>query len=368
MIQKRLLTYAFDSNGDFVHIDEVPKGLACNCYCPSCKEKLVAKNGGTIRIHHFAHASGVDCEGAYESMLHQLAKLRIQEAFLSKDVFNIKFEYRSNCPQIHTCQFVRSSECYKAFPNIFNLKDFYDSCEQELVYDSINRRSDLKIFSSKNPKLVPIYIEFIVTHASDSNKLHSGRKIIETKLETEDDILFIVDNGFIESNLQINRDKINTNSSPDHKTMFWGFKSEDYNATNINQKVIFSRYILYKSGKSQCYQDISLCKNIIKVKKESLLEICIHTPVAFDIYDMVKYQGYKRFGIKNCLYCTNYVDSYDGLGKLCRLYKYFGINRFEQHNTAKAKECPRFLINEYEMNEKIKQFESLNKDEYTIFE
>ena len=55
-----------------------------------------------------------------------------------------------------------------------------------------------------------------------------------------------------------------------------------------------------------------LCvRSIAKVRKQSLLEICIHTPVAFGVYEMVKYQGYKRFGIKNCLYCKNFVDSYD---------------------------------------------------------
>ena len=76
---------------------------------------------------------------------------------------------------------------------------FYDSCEQEIQYDSINRRSDLKIFSSKKPQLAPIYIEFFVTHASDVSKLHNGGKIIEVKIESENDIQRIVDDGFIES-------------------------------------------------------------------------------------------------------------------------------------------------------------------------
>ena len=77
MHQKGLLTYALNSIGNLVYIDEVDTGQLCNCYCPSCKEKLVAKNGGMKRVHHFAHASGVDCENAYETMLHQLAKLRV---------------------------------------------------------------------------------------------------------------------------------------------------------------------------------------------------------------------------------------------------------------------------------------------------
>jgi len=97
MHQKGLLTYALNLIGNLVYIDEVDTGQLCNCYCPSCKEKLVAKNGGMKRVHHFAHASGVDCENAYETMLHQLAKLRVQEAFLSKEVFNVGFEYRSYC-------------------------------------------------------------------------------------------------------------------------------------------------------------------------------------------------------------------------------------------------------------------------------
>lgn len=364
MHQKRLLTYAFDSSGNFVHIDKVAKGLACDCYCPSCKEKLVAKNGGMKRIHHFAHASGVDCERGYETMLHQLAKLRVQEAFLSKEVFYIDFEYRSYCPHVKTCTFVRYGNCYISTHKRFNLKKIYDSCEQEVQYDSINRRSDLKIFSSKNPQLTPIYIEFFVTHASDVSKLHNGGKIIEVKIESENDIQRIVDNGFIESGKHDRGTLEAIGSENINETTFWGFRSEDYNAININQEVEFSRYILYASGKSVCYQDRSLCKNIAKARKQSLLEICIHKHVTFGVYEMLKYQGYKRFGIKS-LYCKNYVDSYDGSGKLCRLYKYLGLKRFEQHDTARAKDCPRFLVNQDEMNEELKHFESLNEGEYT---
>ena len=64
--------------------------------------------------------------------------------------------------------------------------------------------------------------------------------------------------------------------------------------------------------------------------------------------------GYRKFGIKNCMLCKNYVDSYDGMGKLCRLYKYLGINRFEPHDTARAKTCQSFTLDEQEMNEYLK--------------
>jgi hypothetical protein len=68
------LTYALDDNGILVHVDGVPKGAKCNCHCPHCQSMLYAKNGGQERTHHFAHAKGHECENAYESALHLLAK------------------------------------------------------------------------------------------------------------------------------------------------------------------------------------------------------------------------------------------------------------------------------------------------------
>lgn len=70
------LTYGL-RNGVLVSIDDVPSGLACGCTCPGCGVPLVAKRG-RIRAHHFAHAAGGLCEGAFESMAHLLAKTLIQ--------------------------------------------------------------------------------------------------------------------------------------------------------------------------------------------------------------------------------------------------------------------------------------------------
>lgn len=74
------LTYAVDSNGKLVHVDDVPKGKACGCFCPNCKGRLLARQGEK-RKHHFSHLSGTECEHAYESMLHLLAKEKVQKAF-----------------------------------------------------------------------------------------------------------------------------------------------------------------------------------------------------------------------------------------------------------------------------------------------
>lgn len=76
----RLLTHAIDADGKLVYVDDVPNGNKCGCFCPACKEPLMAKKGEKRR-HHFAHQSETECEHAYESMLHLLAKEKIREAF-----------------------------------------------------------------------------------------------------------------------------------------------------------------------------------------------------------------------------------------------------------------------------------------------
>lgn len=53
---------------------EVPNGLACGCKCPGCGARLIARNGGTERVAHFAHhgvSPGGDC---YETAIHLKAK------------------------------------------------------------------------------------------------------------------------------------------------------------------------------------------------------------------------------------------------------------------------------------------------------
>ena len=57
----------------FVGIEEVMRGLACDCACPACDAPLVAKKGRR-NVHHFAHYKGFDCAQALETSLHLMAK------------------------------------------------------------------------------------------------------------------------------------------------------------------------------------------------------------------------------------------------------------------------------------------------------
>lgn len=130
----KYLKYALNAKGELVHIDSVSNGNDCGCVCPACKKPLQAKNNGTHRTHHFAHQPGVDCPTAYESSLHLLAKKKIQEAFYESLVINISFEYKSYCSMNDTCMYMKYGDCAEKTIKSFNLKDYYDKCEQEISY------------------------------------------------------------------------------------------------------------------------------------------------------------------------------------------------------------------------------------------
>ena len=339
------LTYACDANGVLWNIDEVPNGNACRCFCPACGEPLMARNHGSVRIHHFAHQSGTECKYACESMLHLLAKAMVQDAFYSDRPFLLKFEHRSYCPNEKNCQLERYSECCTRKTMEFDLKKYYDTCEQETPYDKTRRRSDLKISSSTHPGRKPIYIEFCVTHASDAEKLHSGDRIIEIKLESEQDVARLVEHGFRESKTY--KDAPYAVDSPN--VALYGFeKKVDYENYSMGREIEFVRYTLYPSGKMHFHQGSCVCCNLKKSSHSSLLEIVYHASIPDGIYEYAKYIGFSKYQIRNCMVCKNYVDNYNGRGKLCSYYKQLQIDRTEKLDTSRAKSCPHFSVDQEE--------------------
>lgn len=60
--------------GDLRHVDAVANGKACDCVCPDphCGQRLIAKNGGEKKIHHFAHERGT-CSWSVEYLIVLLA-------------------------------------------------------------------------------------------------------------------------------------------------------------------------------------------------------------------------------------------------------------------------------------------------------
>lgn len=67
------------SSGRIVDIKEAARGLACDCVCPGCGGRLVARKG-SLRAWHFAHAPGQSvCADGPETALHRAAKEIVAE-------------------------------------------------------------------------------------------------------------------------------------------------------------------------------------------------------------------------------------------------------------------------------------------------
>ncbi|WP_075881836.1 hypothetical protein [Vreelandella massiliensis] len=69
-----------ERHGEMVAPADVPRGLACGCFCPSCGASLVAKRMQKSGLCFFAHHNAPECPGGYETALHRMAKQIIQEA------------------------------------------------------------------------------------------------------------------------------------------------------------------------------------------------------------------------------------------------------------------------------------------------
>lgn len=74
-----MLVIAKHRSGRIQHVSQVQSGLACECTCLDCGERLVARKG-PVRDHHFGHTSGKEHTFAWESHLHAFAKQLIVDA------------------------------------------------------------------------------------------------------------------------------------------------------------------------------------------------------------------------------------------------------------------------------------------------
>ena len=173
--------YALSPNKEIVYIDEVENGLKCNCTCISCGERLLAKNGGSYREHHFSHESGHDCGGYKETILHIWSKQVIKE-YKALSIPNFKGVGNGHI-----------------FIDPYNEKTF-GLPDQKLHFVSveIEQRAD---FSGLQPDIVGVtedglrlWIEIFVTHkcseAKVSTIIEKGINCIEVKIpdsiETEE--------------------------------------------------------------------------------------------------------------------------------------------------------------------------------------
>ena len=89
-------------------VDDVPRGLECNCVCPYCKVDLMAKQGQK-KEHHFAHKNNKNCTGARMTALHMLAQNVLAE---TKQVMLPEYNgnYYKHCAELKTFERVEKEQ------------------------------------------------------------------------------------------------------------------------------------------------------------------------------------------------------------------------------------------------------------------
>jgi len=165
------LEYAYkqvENELELVHVGDVVGGLNCNCTCPSCGKKLIAKNKPLSKVkHHFQHYQAEECAYAVETSLHLLAKEIIAESkqiMLPGDKRVVKEEYPSYGSLSQRTKIFLTPELKKV-----------DSVTVEKKFDSIVPDLLLNINGSR------LLVEIYVTHKVDQTK----KNYLETnKLET----------------------------------------------------------------------------------------------------------------------------------------------------------------------------------------
>lgn len=341
--QTEYLKFAL-KNGQLVSIDEVPNGNDCGCQCPACGKDLCARNNGTKRIHHFAHQSGADCPGAVESSIHLLAKKVIKERFYDAGKsFLIQFVRECKCCNYETCQFADEYGCKKTMPiGPFDLKEHYDTCEEEVPEGDF--RPDLLLKSSKHQDQ-PIYIEVFYKHKCEENKLFSGKKIIEIKVENEEDVLAL---GTIDVFKECNDDCFD-DFEPSRilsNVTFYNFSPKIETEKPLSRELRFSRFFFYNNGSAYCQNDSVRCDKLNErssrnVRVELLIEDYWEGYLTPYHYGLV-YLMEKDYDVKHCFMCKYYKYEFD-IGKgICALYKKYGTTK---NPTGKeAKECSYYRL------------------------
>lgn len=163
--------------GELVHISNVSRGLACQCKCANCGNLLVAKKG-KIKVHHFAHKSNSECNGAIETTLHLLSKKIIGELntiFIPPYYFSKSKQHRYGVNVSHSEKIVNGGEV--KIDEVFI---------EKLLQ---NFKPDILITSGQKQ----LIIEIAVTHKVNRAKLRHIRKYdspaIEISLELFDALL-----------------------------------------------------------------------------------------------------------------------------------------------------------------------------------
>lgn len=325
--------YALDEHQNVISIHKVTKEnrYTHTYHCIECGEEMIARIGEK-KVAHFAHKStSPNCTG--ETYLHTLAKRLIKEHFVHSDSFIIKYQRYNKCSKYENCPMYDSKKCMDLNRDkddgSFNLKEFYDTCEEEKKYDDYI--ADLLLTDTKCPNKNPIFIEIYVTHKSEDKKKNSGNRIIELTIKSEADIEKFISSGIVESPYP--------EEEKEGFAQFYGFRTFS-NITIEGWKCSLPKFYLYQRGNAS----VKYINCFNAFEKESKLNFeCIFFSKDYqeislerklvEKYGCILIQS-KKANMKFCPLCKYYSNEYP---YICMLYKKYHTPKRPQ--AGYANEC-----------------------------
>ena len=334
--------YALNEQGQLVSIKRayLERKDGHSYYCIECSAGMVARLG-EVRDWHFAHR-GDEIHCGTETYLHMVAKRLIKEKFEKNEPFLVGYYRDVKCSDNQTCPFAKDEECHTYKLETFDLKEFYDTCEEEKpVGDYI---ADLLLTNSSKPDREPVLIEIQVSHKSTPQKRESGLRIIEIRIKAEEDIASLLSAPIVEN------PDARCGQVRDEETIgfakFHGFKKKSSIPEPLALRGI-QRFYLFRSGKAYVtnMDEFKSCRDVwIKDNDKAIFEASIDSfyldsPSPYEFgYMAARLNGIE---VKTCQFCKYHRSGYEvGIGLdpvFCCLYKEYGTP--ENPEPQFAKKC-----------------------------
>ena len=181
-----------DAKGNIVTIQDVTNGYKSDKYYHEFYDVemiFVKGNKGRKIGGRTPHFRIKNARGGKESDLHKFAKEYYKKRFDEGKEFNVWYYVYEKCTLYNRCQTLgdgKFENCCNKKLRKFNLKEIYDTCEEEEW--SEKRRGDLVLSNSKNPDVDLLFIELAYKHECEKEKILSGIQIIEIMINGPEDI------------------------------------------------------------------------------------------------------------------------------------------------------------------------------------
>lgn len=303
------LTYrfAYDDQGNIIDFHDVTKEMRAQTrfWCIGCGEEMVAALGQ--QRQYFRHKVEGNC--SRETYLHKLGKRKVKELFDKEPEFWISYKSQHDCADKEKCEFYDIGYCLQTKIDKYDLKQFYDSCEEEQCVKGYV--ADLLLTSKENPKTPPTLIEIWVSHKCEQSKYESGLRIIEIRLRSENDVPYIKE-------LLLDATIETPTSKKTSKVGLYNFKTPVQDSTNSR---LLNWAAIFEDGHIKNEYNILDCRNLHGKKFPTSLAECGYVFKRAASFCPYLYLYFEKNGYKVNKFCddcrffrSSYLD-----GDLCSI-------------------------------------------------